>query len=268
MMLTTIVGILLVLVAAGVLLRRRRRALMNRSVPERSATRAVGPPDAAAQLRHFYGLIAHELRTPLGAIVGYAELLGDGLLGPLPERAQDAVHRIGVSGAQLRHLVDGLSDLVVGEADGNLEVQEVEADEAAADAADSARALAAGRSVRLEVELPPGLPLLRTDPARLAAALDLALGAAVRASPGAELRLSFEGDAGALIVRVEGTALDPARDAPRPAPATPESGPALRLAMADRSLRLLRGELTLLGPGPTTLLLRIPSLPPEPEPEA
>ena len=263
MIIITIVGIALVLLAAGSLLWARRRALTDRRAP---APAAPGVPDPASQLRHFYGLIAHELRTPLGAIVGYAELLGDGLLGPLPERAQDAVRRIGVSGAQLRHLVDGLSDLVVGDEDRELEVQVIDAAVSVAAAADSARALAAGRSVDLEILCEPALPTLRTDLARLNAAIDLAIGAAVRASPGASLRLAFEGDAGALIVRIEGTALDPARDMPRP-PASPESGPALRLAMAARNLQLLGGQLSLIGPGPTTLLLRIPSLPPEPAPD-
>ena len=260
MTIATIVGIVLVLLAAGFLLRARRQALADRRAPVPAAPVV---PDPASQLRHFYGLVAHELRTPLGAIVGYAELLGDGLLGPLPDRARDAVRRIGVSGAQLRHLVDGLSDLVVGNGDGALDVQELDAAAPADAAAESARALAAGRSVDLEVVREPALPMLRTDPTRLNAVLDLAIGAAVRASPGASLRLAFESDAGALLVRVEGTALDPARDTPR-TPATPESGPALRLAMAARSLELLGGQLSLLGPGPTTLLLRVPSLPPEP----
>ncbi len=262
MIIPTIVGIVLVLIVAGLLLAARRRALADRRTPAPAAPVA---PDPASQLRHFYGLIAHELRTPLGAIVGYAELLGDGLLGPLPERAHDAVRRIGVSGAQLRHLVDGLSDLVVGGEESALEVQEIDASVPADAAADSARALAAGRSVQLDVTREAALPTLRTDLARLNAALDLTIGAAVRASPGASLRLAFEGDAGALVVRVEGTALDPTRDTPR-TPANPESGPALRLAMAARSLQLLGGQLSLVGPGPTTLLLRIPSLPPEPAP--
>ncbi len=257
MILTTIVGIVLVLIAAGLLLRARHLYLA-----ERRPAPAPRPTPGEAEMRHLFGLIAHELRTPLGAIVGYAELLSDGLLGPLPDRAGDAVRRIGIAGGQLRHLVDGLSDVMLGDTDATLEIQEVNTAETADAAAASARALAAGRSVDLEVVTPPDLPVLRTDPARLAGALDLAIGAAVRASPGTRLRLAFSGDAGALQARVEGTALDPAQDTPHFSPArAPASGPALRLAMAARSLQLLGGELKLEAGPPTTLVVAVASLP-------
>lgn len=264
MTITIIVGIVLVLIAAGLLLRARQHYLADRPRSERPAPHTT---PSEAEVRHLFGLIAHELRTPLGAIVGYAELLGDGLLGPLPDRAGDAVHRISLSGAQLRHLVDGLSDLMMGDTDATLDLQQVDTAEAAQTAAASARSLAAGRSVQLEVDLPADLPVLHTDPARLGAALDLAIGAAVRASPGASLRLVFAGRAGALQARVEGTALDPARDMPRPAPGDePGSGPALRLAMAARSLQLLGGQLKLEGQAPSTLVLSVPSVPSAPPP--
>ncbi len=224
------------------------------------------------ELRHLLGLLSHELRSPLGAIVGYQELLTDGLLGPLPDKAMDAIRRIGTSGGQLRHLIDGLTDLLIPEHDVTLDLQQVDSAELAGVAAESARALAAGRSVRLQVALGEALPAFVTDAGRLGAALDLAIGAAVRASPGATLTLSFAGEDGALVVRVDGTALDPARDGPllgddagTPAGTLEESGirsgAGLRLAMAARIAEILGGELTLQGRAPASLRLRIPPTP-------
>lgn len=244
-------------------------------------TPAAGAPGSAApgddfgrdtELRHLLGLLSHELRSPLGAIVGYQELLTDGLLGPLPDKALDAIRRIGTSGGQLRHLIDGLTDLLIPERDITLDLQQVEGTAIAGVAAESARALAAGRSVQLQVVAGEALPSFVTDAGRLGAALDLAIGAAVRASPGATLTLTFTGEGGALVARVDGTALDPARDAPvagdgvgAPGGSLAESGirsgAGLRLAMAARIAEILGGELTLQGHAPASLRLRIPPAP-------
>jgi signal transduction histidine kinase len=242
------VALLLVLVLAlaaalGLLLADRRR----RAARERG-------------LQHLLGVLGHELRTPLSAVVGYHELLLDGLLGPLPARAHDAVLRIGTSGAQLRHLIDGLSDLM---ADGRaaLDLQLVNGVELAETAAESARALAGGRDVHLQVTIGDGLPVFVTDGTRLVAALDLAIGAAVRASPGATLALSFQGDGDGLCVRVEGTLLDPAREGPENGEGHISTGAGLRLLMARRTLVLLGGELRLEGFRPSAVVLRVPSAP-------
>jgi len=229
--------------ATGLLLAERRRR----------AAREQG-------FRRLLGLLGHELRTPLGAVVGYHELLVDGLLGPLPEKAREAVLRIGTSGAQLRHLIDGLSDLM---ADGRsgLDLQLVNGVELAETAAESANALAGGRDVKLQVTIGRGLPVFVTDGARLVAALDLAIGAAVRASPGATLALDFQGDGDGLCVRVEGTLLDPGREGPAAGEGGVSTGAGVRLLMASRIVALLGGELRLEGFRPAALVLRVPSAP-------
>lgn len=211
--------------------------------------------------RHMLGLLTHELRTPLGAIVGYQELLAEGLLGSIPDRALDAIRRIGTSGAQMRHLIDGISELMVGDGDETLDLQQVLGSDAATRAAESARALAAGRGVTLHVSMPDSLPDLLTDGGRMAAVLDLAIGAGIRASPGATLRLGFHGDDGALVARLDGTLLDPARDRPGGADWSPATGAGLRLLMAARIVERLGGELRVDGGTPAAVGVRIPSRP-------
>lgn len=268
------IAVLLAAVALLTFALQRERTLARASAhpaPTHAAARSA-PADVQAvaaeaavsgddgDLRPMLGLLAHELRTPLGAIIGYQELLLDGLLGPLPDKAEDAIRRIGTSSAQLRHLIDGLCDLVVPDAESTLELQQVATRDAAVAAAESARTLAAGRSVKLEVVLPDRLPSLVTDLSRLAALLDLAVGAAVRASPGRTLTLTFSTDVDALVARVDGTALDPARDRPRPGREI-ATGVGLRLAMAARMARLLGGDVALEGAAPSSLLLRVPPAP-------
>ncbi|MBI2335699.1 MAG: response regulator [Deltaproteobacteria bacterium] len=51
----------------------------------------------------FLDLISHKLRTPMMVIDGYANLLKDGVLGPLSEKQQEAVHSVWDKSSELIH---------------------------------------------------------------------------------------------------------------------------------------------------------------------
>ena len=55
--------------------------------------------------------MSHELRTPLNAVLGYAELLADGIYGELPERPKGVVERIQNNGRHLLALINDVLDL-------------------------------------------------------------------------------------------------------------------------------------------------------------
>jgi signal transduction histidine kinase len=61
----------------------------------------------------FLRVVSHELRTPLNAICGYAQLLLEGIDGPLSTDARDSVQAILDSGRQLSALVDDVVDLAM-----------------------------------------------------------------------------------------------------------------------------------------------------------
>ena len=54
----------------------------------------------------FLAMMSHELRTPLTAIIGYEELLADGITGPITEAQRSQLTRIKVSAAHLLTLID------------------------------------------------------------------------------------------------------------------------------------------------------------------
>jgi PAS domain S-box-containing protein len=54
----------------------------------------------------FLAVISHELRTPLTGVIGFADLLASGVLGPLAERQQQAVQRITASSWGLVQIID------------------------------------------------------------------------------------------------------------------------------------------------------------------
>lgn len=59
----------------------------------------------------FLANMSHELRTPLNAVIGYTELLIDGLYGNLPEKAQGVLERVQANGSHLLALINDVLDL-------------------------------------------------------------------------------------------------------------------------------------------------------------
>jgi PAS domain S-box-containing protein len=67
--------------------------------------------DANRAKDEFMASMSHELRTPLTAIIGYTELLGDEIVGPLNATQREQLARIRASGNLLLALVDQILNL-------------------------------------------------------------------------------------------------------------------------------------------------------------
>jgi signal transduction histidine kinase len=59
----------------------------------------------------FFANMSHELRTPLNGMLGFSELLIDGLYGPLPEKALEVLDRIQKDGKHLLGLINDVLDI-------------------------------------------------------------------------------------------------------------------------------------------------------------
>ena len=57
---------------------------------------------------HFVATISHELRTPMNAMLGYTQLLSDGIDGPVTALQRDHLGRVRASGQHLLDLIDDL----------------------------------------------------------------------------------------------------------------------------------------------------------------
>jgi two-component system, NtrC family, sensor histidine kinase HydH len=114
----------------------------------------------------FLSIVSHELRTPLISIVGYNDLLLDGIAGKLTEDQIDALQKIDKNSKKLIELINSLLDI------SRLEAQPAERkeinvsnliDEVKTETMDLCEL--SGLDFVWKVE--PGLPSLRTDPAKL-----------------------------------------------------------------------------------------------------
>lgn len=66
---------------------------------------------ASRHKSQFLANMSHELRTPLNSVLGFTELLVDGVYGELPDRAKTTVARVQANGHHLLGLINDVLDL-------------------------------------------------------------------------------------------------------------------------------------------------------------
>jgi PAS domain S-box-containing protein len=188
---------------------------------EVTAERALREAKTAAETANraksqFLANISHELRTPLNAILGFAEMLGKGLAGPVSERQREYADFIYQGGAHLLHVINDILDLVRVDA-GRLELREEEGVDPRRIAESSlalVRERAANGAVSLSCDIEDGVPLVTADPTRLAQILINLLSNAVKfTDPGGSVVLMVRRSAqGGLdfAVRDTGSGMTPA----------------------------------------------------------
>ena len=132
----------------------------------------------------FLGNLSHELRTPLNAIIGFAELMGHEMFGPLGSPKYSAyVSDIMASGKQLLKTVNDLIEIARIEArDTGLEREHVDASECAARAIETANAWAVPKNVKLNLQTPEAGVFCDGSALSLTLAIERILNNAVRHS--------------------------------------------------------------------------------------
>lgn len=80
---------------------------------------------ASGHKSEFLASMSHELRTPLNAVIGFSDVLLEGMFGALNERQEEYVRDIRDSGAHLLELINEILDLSKVEA-GRMELEPVE----------------------------------------------------------------------------------------------------------------------------------------------
>lgn len=265
----------LALLALGAVAWTARRTLL---LSKAAATGQRNTERAMAAKSALMRGVTHDLKNPLGAARGYADLLGDEALGPLPEPRAGMVSRLR---SLLSATLDTVNDLMeLSRADaGELKIDRRETDVAliAREAVDDYRASAddAGLQLLFEAEQsgPNSVTLVMTDPVRVREVLGNLLSNAVKYTPrGGVVQLSVAaaqdpelGQVVALDVSDTGPGIpEPLRERVFeeffrvPTTVDAAQGTGVGLAIARRVARLLGGDLRVrdaIGGGATFSLL-------------
>jgi signal transduction histidine kinase len=117
---------------------------------------------------NFLATVSHELRTPLTSIIGYSEMLSEGLAGELRPEQRDFVKTIHDKGEQLLSLIMGLLDLSKLESGTmRMAVRAIHVESVLNEVVSTLTPTARKKGVELRLDVDGELAELRADPERL-----------------------------------------------------------------------------------------------------
>jgi two-component system cell cycle sensor histidine kinase PleC len=251
---------------------------------EKYAAEKTRAEEANQAKSKFLANMSHELRTPLNAIIGFSEIMGSGMFGPLgAEKYQEYCRDIHDSGQYLLDVINDILDMSKIEAGRiRLDFEDLELDPLLAESMRVVSARAQEKHVRLSASIAPGLSLRADRRAIKQIALNL-LSNAVKFTPqGGRITVRGRASDHCIVLAIADTGIGIARDAlaklGRPFEQVEgqltksHQGSGLGLAIAKSLTELHGGRMRIrstLGKG-TTVVVRLPLEPhcPLPKEEA
>lgn len=154
--------------------------------------------------------IAHEFRSPLTAVLGFAEFLRVGLTDMPAERAQGYLDDLATAADRMRRLADAL--VALGDGQSGLQIAEIALDPALEDVMRLMAPAAERRGIALSPPAPSGLRVLADGDALSRAVLNLVDNAVRHAAQTVRVAVEDAGRDGgaAILVADDGPGLDPA----------------------------------------------------------
>ena len=161
---------------------------------------------ASQHKSQFLANMSHELRTPLNAILGYTELIADRIYGEVNEKVGEVVDRVQKSGRHLLGLINDVLDLSKIEA-GQLElgINDYSVQDVVHSVISAVEPLAAGKGLRLTVDVAPGLPVVRGDERRIAQVLLNLVGNAIKFTEKGDIVVRATNSDSMLVISVADT---------------------------------------------------------------
>ena len=205
---------------------------------------------------NFLAVMSHEFRTPLSAILGYADILTAEIHGDLNPKQSGHLERVKASVRHLSHLVDEILSYASMEAGREkVRLDQVELVELARDVAGIMEPIAEASGLELAVRLPETGIEVRTDESKVRQILINLLSNAIKYTPSGSVDLQVRVEGGSVLCTVRDTGPGIARDhlenvfepfwQVERGDGRRITGTGLGLAVARRLSRLLGGDVTL-----------------------
>ena len=203
----------------------------------------------------FLANISHDLRTPLTAVITHAEILRDGMLGPLNDRQLESIRGIIAGGRQLLDQVGEILTYARGAADQlSLSPSAFAIADVVSQVTRINESLLSKKRLKLALHLPPELPPLYADREKVAHILGNLFGNAIDFTPpGGQVWISACAEPGSIKVEVGDTGIGIAAEkhefifeefAQVDATASrPHHGTGLGLTIARKLVELHRGRI-------------------------
>jgi signal transduction histidine kinase len=202
--LTVALSVALIVVTAGYAMALERQDRERRQA-QTDLSQALLDAQAATRAKTaFLANMSHELRTPLNSVIGFAEMLADGLTGPLNDQQQDFATTIGRNGHHLLRLINDLLDQAKIEAGKmTLAREPVAVDAMLLDIVRDLRPQAAAKRLDIAVDREGEAVLAEVDPLRMRQVLVNLIHNAIKFTPdGGRIRARARTDGRTLTVTV------------------------------------------------------------------
>ncbi len=156
----------------------------------------------------FLASMSHELRTPLNSIIGFADVLLEGLDGDLNERMEEDVRLIRDSGRHLRELIGDILDMSKIEA-GRMELryEEIDMRQMANDVIATAAPLAETKNLQLYCNISDDVDIVEADRTRLRQVMWNIIGNAIKFTEKGHVALNMQMQNNNLLVSIEDTGI-------------------------------------------------------------
>jgi len=123
--------------------------------------------ESASRLKSdFLSIVSHELRTPLVSIIGFNDLLLDGVAGKLSEEQVDALKKIGNNSKKLLELINAILEFNRLEAK-SVEAKEIDVSDLIEEIKSETQSLMSESGINFIWKVDPDLPHIHTDPVKL-----------------------------------------------------------------------------------------------------
>ena len=161
---------------------------------------------ASRHKSQFLANMSHELRTPMNAVLGYTDLILDGIFGDVPEAIRDTLERVKSNGQHLLGLINDVLDLSRIEAGQlTLSLGDYAMGEVVHAVASAVESLAAGKKLALKAIVPIDLPPGRGDERRLTQVLMNLVGNAIKFTDVGQVSIEARVADGSFLVAVSDT---------------------------------------------------------------
>ena len=151
----------------------------------------------------FVANMSHDLRTPLAAILGYAELLQEGFYEPLGQKSLDALTRIRSNGKHLLGLINTVLDIAkIESGQFTLNMSEYAIESVVETVRSATESLAQNKKLALKTEVAKSLPVGLGDEQRLTQVLLNLVGNAIKFTDTGEVRVTAKAVNGHLNISV------------------------------------------------------------------
>src|SRR5499427_3389440 len=181
-------------------------ALENARLFEEIAQKSRELEIASQHKSQFVANMSHELRTPLAAMLGYAELMQEGIYEPLGEKSLAALTRIRSNGKHLLGLINTVLDIAkIESGQFTLNMQEYSIETVVETVQVATESLAQNKKLALTTVVTRPLPIGIGDEQRLTQVLLNLVGNAIKFTDTGEVRVTAEAADGHFAISVVDT---------------------------------------------------------------